>query len=95
MEYFYRYMRKKLDILVENNKPLGGKWNYDAMNRQPLAENITIPQLLKHRKTSIVKNVIEIVAQLFPDYYGDIEPFNLAVTRKGALKELNYFIEKK
>lgn len=33
MEYFYRAMRKRYNLLMVDGKPLGGKWNYDAENR--------------------------------------------------------------
>jgi deoxyribodipyrimidine photolyase-related protein len=36
MEDFYRWQRERLDVLVEpNGEPAGGKWNYDADNREP------------------------------------------------------------
>ncbi|MDJ0668283.1 MAG: cryptochrome/photolyase family protein, partial [Desulfobacterales bacterium] len=34
MESFYRRMRTRHKILLEKGKPVGGKWNYDASNRQ-------------------------------------------------------------
>ncbi|MEM0945671.1 MAG: cryptochrome/photolyase family protein, partial [Pseudomonadota bacterium] len=34
MEYFYREMRRKTGLLMEGDKPEGGKWNYDADNRK-------------------------------------------------------------
>jgi len=33
METFYRYMRKKFDILMDWNNPIWWKWNYDKDNR--------------------------------------------------------------
>lgn len=37
MEFFYRYMRKRFKLLVDkNNKPDGGKWNFDQQNRNKL-----------------------------------------------------------
>lgn len=37
MEHFYRRMRKQYGILLDaNDKPVGGKWNYDANNRKKL-----------------------------------------------------------
>ncbi|PTP05625.1 cryptochrome/photolyase family protein [Vibrio splendidus] len=36
MEHFYRRMRKRFDILLDDGKPVGGKWNYDANNRKKL-----------------------------------------------------------
>jgi len=36
MEYFYRNMRKKYNILMESDgSPTGGLWNYDKENRKP------------------------------------------------------------
>ncbi|WP_242095067.1 cryptochrome/photolyase family protein [Aestuariivivens sediminicola] len=43
METFYRYMRKKHDILMVGKHPEGGKWNYDKSNRKPWKEHIDIP----------------------------------------------------
>ena len=35
MEYFYRFMRKREGILMqENGQPQGGIWNYDTENRK-------------------------------------------------------------
>ena len=33
LEYFYREMRRKHDVLMDGGQPEGGKWNYDAENR--------------------------------------------------------------
>jgi deoxyribodipyrimidine photolyase-related protein len=33
MENFYRMLRKKHHVLMENN-PVTGKWNYDKENRK-------------------------------------------------------------
>ena len=32
METFYRHMRKKLDILVENGAPVGVRWDFETDN---------------------------------------------------------------
>lgn len=39
MEHFYRRMRKRFDILMQDGKPVGDKWNYDANNRNKLKAN--------------------------------------------------------
>ncbi|MGD8304286.1 MAG: cryptochrome/photolyase family protein, partial [Desulfobacterales bacterium] len=33
MESFYRQMRKKHGILMDGEKPMGGRWNFDVENR--------------------------------------------------------------
>jgi deoxyribodipyrimidine photolyase-related protein len=35
MEDFYRWQRLRLGVLVDGSEPVGGRWNYDAENRQP------------------------------------------------------------
>jgi deoxyribodipyrimidine photolyase-related protein len=35
MEFFYREMRRTYGILMEDDQPVGGQWNYDAENRKP------------------------------------------------------------
>ncbi|MEC9374114.1 MAG: cryptochrome/photolyase family protein, partial [Planctomycetota bacterium] len=35
MEYFYREMRRKHDVLMtKQHKPVGGEWNFDKQNRE-------------------------------------------------------------
>jgi len=36
MEQFYRSQRRKLDVLMDGDQPLGGRWNFDEENRKPL-----------------------------------------------------------
>jgi len=43
MESFYRWMRKRYNILIEDGKPVGDKWNYDQKNRQAYDEKVPIP----------------------------------------------------
>ena len=43
MESFYRKMRRKHDILMENGKPSGGKWNFDQSNRNRYDGAVPIP----------------------------------------------------
>ena len=35
LEDFYRDARRRLDILMDGAEPAGGRWNYDADNREP------------------------------------------------------------
>lgn len=95
MEYFYREIRKKYKILVKNNQPIGGKWNYDTENRSPPKEGLSIPKPYENSPDKISQETIELVKKFFPDHFGDLEPFYFAVTRTQALKVLEDFIEKR
>ena len=35
MEDFYRQQRQRLGYLMDGDQPVGGRWNYDAENREP------------------------------------------------------------
>ena len=99
MEFFYREMRKKYNILIEPSdkpnifKPVGGEWNYDKENRKPPKSGMVSPKRLSHKKSDITHDVLTLVKQNFSHHFGDLEPFHYAVTRTQALMELDHFIE--
>lgn len=94
MEYFYREMRKKYTILMEDNgNPVGGKWNYDKENRKPPKSGLQSPQRIKHKKTAVLLEVLSLVEEKFSHHFGKLLPFHYAITRKQALIELDDFID--
>ena len=95
MEYFYREMRKKYNVLMKDNEPMGGEWNYDSKNRKPPKDNLNIPEPYCNGIDEITREVMSLVAGHFPDHFGDLEPFYFAVTRQQALQTLNLFIEER
>ena len=95
MEYFYREMRKKHDILMEGNDPIGGQWNYDVENRKPPREGLKIPSPYMGKIDEITQDVISLVSQHFGNHFGDMEPFHFAVTRRDALQVLDQFIHQR
>jgi deoxyribodipyrimidine photolyase-related protein len=95
MEYFYRKMRKKYSILMDNDEPIGGQWNYDNNNRKFPKDEVNIPKPYFNEVDDITTEVIELIAKRFHDHFGDLEPFYFAVTRDQALNALQFFIEKR
>ena len=64
MEYFYREMRKKHNILMDDNgKPVGGEWNYDSENRKPPKEGLEVPAPYIARMDKITQDCIDLVAK--------------------------------
>lgn len=95
MENFYRQMRLKYNILIENSKPVGGKWNFDSENREPPKSILKIPKHYQLNPNKITQEVISLVKENFANHFGDIEPFYFAVTRKEALMAFELFIEER
>lgn len=92
MEYFYREMRKQHNVLMENDHPVGGKWNYDVENRNPPKLSLDIPKPYMVQVDDITQEVLGLVSAKFKDHFGDLYPFYFAVTRQEALHVLNQFI---
>lgn len=91
MEYFYRRMRQHFDILMEGDQPIGGRWNYDKENREPLPEEVNPPQLRGFGIDVITEAVIGELS-LGDDVYRQGRNFNLATSRTQALAALDDFI---
>ncbi|MCR9131521.1 MAG: cryptochrome/photolyase family protein [bacterium] len=95
MEYFYRDMRRMTGYLMNGTEPEGGEWNYDEENRKKLPRKINIPSIASTETDEITEEVIELIAANYSDHFGDIDGFDLAVTRRQALYRLNEFIDER
>jgi deoxyribodipyrimidine photolyase-related protein len=93
-EEFYKYQRKKLDIMVKNGKPEGGKWSYDKMNRLSIPKNHKLPSIKSVPKNKYIKEAILYVNKHFPSNYGDTT-FFYPIDRKGAMKSLKTFLKER
>ena len=96
MEYWYRYIRKSRNVLLEQNgKPIGGKWNYDLSNRKSFDKSG--PQITKKtirfNPDKITRKVISDIGKKLPSLPGSISKFDWAVNREQALKVLRDFIK--
>lgn len=94
-EYFYRELRRKHDVLVEEDKPVGGKWNYDAKNRGSFGKKgpSKLPKVRRYEPDEITLEVIQLVEKKFSDHPGSLEHFDWPVTSKQAKLALNDFIK--
>lgn len=94
MEYFYREVRRRYGILVdEDGKPEGGRWNFDAENRQGWRNDTTIPERPGPGIDETTREVLQLVDDAFPDNPGDLDRFSYATTRKGAEAQFHWFVE--
>ncbi|MFC7051627.1 cryptochrome/photolyase family protein [Hansschlegelia quercus] len=92
MEFFYREVRKSTGFLMDDDKPEGGRWNFDAENRKKLPKGMAIPDRLRFPPDQTTQEVMTLVEARFPDNFGTLDDFGWAVTRKDALKALASFI---
>jgi len=86
MENFYRFMRKKENILMDGNKPEWDKWNFDSENRK-FDKN--------HEKSWDFSFDEENDKWLIEakKYYNFSEKLWYPTSRKQAIELLNYFVK--
>lgn len=98
MQEFYKFQRRRLNILMEDDKkPTGGKWSFDDENRKkiPKSHYSEIPSDPSHNKNEYVTDAIKYIEKKFPANYGNINIFGYAVTRDEALKVLHDFCKER
>ncbi len=92
MEDFYRWQRKRLNVLMDGSEPTGGRWNFDEENRQPPPKtgHDRWPEPEQYELDDIDRAVIESVQK---HCFGKLPVGQWATTRYGALERLHFFIK--
>ncbi|MGB5214350.1 MAG: cryptochrome/photolyase family protein [Anderseniella sp.] len=94
MEYFYRDVRRKTGILMSDNQPVGGQWNFDKDNRDSFGKSGP-PEIKAPRQfdpDDITRQVIGMVETQFPEAPGHLKHFDYPVTRDQASAALQDFV---
>jgi deoxyribodipyrimidine photolyase-related protein len=97
MEYFYREMRRRHQVLMDGDEPAGGQWNYDAENRAgfgPAGPGF-VPAPTRFVPDAITREVIDFVRNRYAAHPGRVDEFGWSVTREQALQVLQVFIEER
>lgn len=93
METFYQDMRRKTGLLMDGEKPVGGKWNFDKENRKPARSDLFMPSPKRVRPDKVTREVLDLVENRFADHFGSLEPFWFAVTKQDAEAAFEGFLE--
>ena len=76
MEYFYRELRKENHLLMKDDKPVGGSWNFDSKNRKSLPKGFSIPSRVRFCPDQITHAVMELVSDTFESHFGNLDNFS-------------------
>lgn len=96
LEHWYRELRRRHGILMDGDQPVGGRWNFDADNRESFGKAgppADLPPPLRVPPDAITQDVIALVNIRFKDHPGSLATFGWPVTRAQALRVLSDFIE--
>jgi len=97
LEYFYRELRQRYNILMDDDKPAGGQWNFDADNREAFGPQGPgpVPARATFEPDALTREVIKLVNTRFSNHPGTLDSFAWPVTRPQALQALQRFVNER
>jgi deoxyribodipyrimidine photolyase-related protein len=95
LEYFYRELRQRYQILMDDGQPVGGQWNFDADNREAFGPQGPgpVPPRASFAPDALTQEVISLVNTRFAQHPGTLDSFAWPVTRSQAMVALQRFVE--
>jgi deoxyribodipyrimidine photolyase-related protein len=96
LEYFYREMRQRHNVLMAHSGPVGGQWNFDAENRGSFGKigpPSTVASPRPFAPDQITQGVLQLVETHFAGHPGSLRHFDLPVTAAEAELALHDFID--
>lgn len=93
MEHLYRALRRRHGVLMDGDRPAGGRWNFDADNRQPWRGHP--PEPADPRPRHDVRELWRMVRQAGVTTVGEpmAEALPWPQTRAEALAQLEAFVQ--
>lgn len=94
MADFYQWQRRRLNILIENDQPTGGKWSFDEENRKKLPVNklATLP-LVTAPKLNELSAINSRIDQDFGHSFGQSNTSYYPTTHQQAENWLTEFLD--
>ena len=94
LEYFYRWLRKREEVLIEDGEPVGGQWNFDADNRGTFGKQGPgmLPAPRAFPADALTREVIDLIDRRFADHPGSLDRFDWPLTAAQAQQALDDFI---
>lgn len=94
LEFFYRWLRKREDVLMADGEPVGGRWNFDADNRGSFGKRGPglLPKPCAFPPDSITRNVVALVESRFASHPGRLSDFDWPLTSAQAQAALDDFV---
>ncbi|MDE1923195.1 MAG: cryptochrome/photolyase family protein, partial [Gammaproteobacteria bacterium] len=94
---FYREQRRRHDVLMEDGRPVGGRWNFDEDNRHafPPGGPGEVPHSPRFAPDTVSTEVLALVRERFGAHPGSLDEFYWPVTREQARQSLRSFVQER
>ena len=97
MADFYTWQRRRLDVLMDGDEPVGGRWSFDDENRKklPKRERASLPGLPEVGTNDAIRAAMDSVAEQFPDNPGSLDGWHYPIDHAGAADWLARFVDER
>lgn len=97
MADYYKWQRTRLDVLMDGDQPVGGKWSFDEDNRKKLPKKLlsTIPTLLELKRDKYDLDAVQYVQKRYPENPGSLATLYYPTSRNASKKWLEHFVEER
>ena len=94
MADYYKHQRRRLDILMENGDPAGGKWSFDEANRKKVPKTLigSIPDLGTAAHDAVDRDARDHILQRYPHAPGSIDALIYPTSHEEARAWLARFV---
>ena len=93
---FYKWQRERLNILIKDGKPIGGKWSFDTDNRKKLPKDIDIPDtIIKLSNNKYIEEAKIYIEKYFKNNYGSLDNFIYPINHSDSIIWLKNFLDNK
>ncbi|MDG1826279.1 MAG: cryptochrome/photolyase family protein [Henriciella sp.] len=94
MTEFYKFQRRRLDVLMDGDDPVQGKWSFDEENRKKVPKKLQgqVPQLWPIEADNIDEKARTSINEQFPDNYGTLNQLFWPTCHDGAADWLDKFL---
>ena len=89
---FYKWQRKRLNLLMNGDKPLGDKWSFDKENRNKYDKDYKEPEI-KIYNNKYITEAKEYINKNFKTNFGLVDKFYYPITHEETIEHLNNFIK--
>lgn len=97
MAEFYKDQRRRLDVLMDGDRPIGGQWSFDEDNRKKVPKSLyaDVPQFLAREPDKIEAEARDSVLADFPDAPGTLDQIWWPTDHANAETWFRWFLQER